>query len=65
VNVPGWLTSWAPIIVLGCQTEMNDPTGSWMTAMRPASNTSIGPATTVAPRADAFEAVSSASATVM
>ena len=63
-NVPGSLTSSAPIIWFACQIEMNDPTGSWTTPIRPASNTSMGPITTVPPAAVTLVRVSSASATV-
>ena len=52
-NVPVSFTSCAPMCWLGCHIETKDPTEILsMTAMRPASNTSIGPAMVVAPAVD-------------
>ncbi len=63
-NVPGPLTSCAPMCWFGCHTETNEPTASWATPIVPASKTSIGPMTAVPPLAATFFRVSSASVTV-
>ncbi len=54
----------APMLCRGCQSDTTAPVGSWIVAMRPASNTSNGSASTVPPCSTARTALASASSTV-
>ena len=64
VNAPTSFTTCAPMLSFGSQAANIAPLGSAITAMRPASPTSNGPATTVPPSSPALAAASSALATV-
>ena len=54
----------APMLFRGCQSDATAPVGSLMVAMRPASNTSNGSASTEPPCSTARTAVASTSSTV-
>jgi hypothetical protein len=62
-QVPGSLTSCAPLCPFACQTQNTAPEGSENTAMRPASKTSNGSTSSFPPAAFTFSAVSSALST--
>ncbi len=62
ISVPDSLASWAPMCLLACQLRMAAPVGSMKTAMRPASMTSKGSATTIPPASLTLAAVASMSA---
>jgi hypothetical protein len=64
VNAPGSGMIFAPMCLPGCHTWNTAPAGSCSTAMRPASITSNGGASTVPPSSLARFAASSALATV-
>ena len=62
-QVPGSLTSCAPLVSLASQTQNTAPDGSANTAMRPASEMSNGPMSTLPPASSTALAVSSALST--
>ncbi len=64
VSAPAAFTSAAPGWSRGCQIENTAPCGSWITLIRPASSTSNGPASAVAPSPFARSLEASASSTV-
>ncbi len=64
VSAPWAFTRPAPMLLPGCQSAIIAPCGSASTDMRPASITSNGPCSTLAPSDSAFSVVASTSSTV-
>ena len=64
LSAPGSFTTSAPMALRDCHAQKTAPVGSWSVAMRPASITSNGSASTFAPSSRALAVIASASSTV-